>query len=140
MPIIVAIDGPSGAGKSSSAKAIAQRAGWNYLDTGALYRGATWLAIKNNLSEASEIISALEKNSLKFNSDPNIPTIKCGKSDITEEIRSELITSQVSTYAAMPELRKFLVTLQQKIIQSATRGIVVEGRDIGTVVFPNADL
>ena len=140
MPIIVAMDGPSGAGKSSSAKAIAQRAGWNYLDTGALYRGATWLAIKNNLSEASEIISALEKNSLKFNSDPNDPTIKCGKADITEEIRSELITAQVSTYAAMPELRKFLVTLQQKIIQSATRGIVVEGRDIGTVVAPNAQL
>ena len=140
MPIIVAMDGPSGAGKSSSAKAIAQRAGWNYLDTGALYRGATWLAINNNLSEASEIISALEKNSLKFNSDPNDPTIKCGKTDITEEIRSELITAQVSTYAAMPELRKFLVTLQQKIIQSATRGIVVEGRDIGTVVAPNAQL
>ena len=140
MPIIVAMDGPSGAGKSSSAKAIAQRAGWNYLDTGALYRGATWLAINNNLSEAPEIISALEKNSLKFNSDPNDPTIKCGKTDITEEIRSELITAQVSTYAAMPELRKFLVTLQQKIIQSATRGIVVEGRDIGTVVAPNAQL
>ena len=140
MPIIVAMDGPSGAGKSSSAKAIAQRAGWNYLDTGALYRGATWLAINNNLSEASEIISALEKNSLKFNSDPNDPTIKCGKTDITEEIRSELITAQVSTYAAMPELRKFLVTLQQKIIQSAIRGIVVEGRDIGTVVAPNAQL
>ena len=140
MPIIVAMDGPSGAGKSSSAKAIAQRAGWNYLDTGALYRGATWLALKNNLSEASEIISALEKNSLKFNSDPNFPTIKCGKADITEEIRSELITAQVSTYAAMPELRKFLVTLQQKIIQSAIRGIVVEGRDIGTVVAPNAQL
>ena len=61
MPIIVAMDGPSGAGKSSTAKAIAQRAGWNYLDTGALYRGATWLALKNNLSDSPEIISALEK-------------------------------------------------------------------------------
>ena len=79
MPIIVAMDGPSGAGKSSTAKAIAQRAGWNYLDTGALYRGATWLALKNNLSDATEIISALENHSLKFNSDPNDPTIKCGK-------------------------------------------------------------
>ena len=140
MPIIVAMDGPSGAGKSSTAKAIAQRAGWNYLDTGALYRGATWLALKDNLSDASEIISALEKDSLKFNSDPKNPSIKCGKTDITEEIRSELITSQVSTFAAMPDLRKFLVNLQQKIIQAATRGIVVEGRDIGTVVAPNAQL
>ena len=140
MPIIVAMDGPSGAGKSSTSKAVAERAGWNYLDTGALYRGATWLALKRNLVEASEIISALENESLKFNSDPKNPSLKCGTSDITEEIRSELITAQVSTFAAMPELRKFLVTLQRKIIDGAPRGIVVEGRDIGTVVAPNAQL
>ena len=140
MPIIVAMDGPSGAGKSSTSKAVAERAGWNYLDTGALYRGATWLALKRNLVEASEIISALENESLKFNSDPKNPSLKCGTSDITEEIRSELITAQVSTFAAMPELRKFLVSLQRKIIDGAPRGIVVEGRDIGTVVAPNAQL
>ena len=140
MPIIVAMDGPSGAGKSSTSKSIAQRAGWNYLDTGALYRGATWLALKDNLTQASEIIAALEKESLKFNSDPKKPTLKCGKIDITEEIRSDLITSQVSTFAAMPELRKYLVSLQRKIIDSAPNGIVVEGRDIGTVVAPNAQL
>ena len=136
MPIIVAMDGPSGAGKSSTSKSIAQRAGWNYLDTGALYRGATWLALKDNLTQASEIIAALEKESLKFNSDPKKPTLKCGKIDITEEIRSDLITSQVSTFAAMPELRTYLVSLQRKIIDSAPNGIVVEGRDIGTVVAP----
>ena len=140
MPIIVAMDGPSGAGKSSTSKALAERAGWNYLDTGALYRGATWLAVKKNLVAASEIISALEKDPLKFNSDPKNPSLKCGTIDITEEIRSELITAQVSTFAAMPELRKFLVTLQRKIIDGAPRGIVVEGRDIGTVVAPNAQL
>ena len=140
MPIIVAMDGPSGAGKSSTSKAVAERAGWNYLDTGALYRGATWLAVKKNLVAASEIISALEKDPLKFNSDPKNPSLKCGTIDITEEIRSELITAQVSTFAAMPELRKFLVTLQRKIIDGAPRGIVVEGRDIGTVVAPNAQL
>ena len=140
MPIIVAMDGPSGAGKSSTSKAVAERAGWNYLDTGALYRGATWLAVKKNLVAASEIISALEKDPLKFNSDPKNPSLKCGTSEITEDIRSELITAQVSTFAAMPELRKFLVTLQRKIIDGAPRGIVVEGRDIGTVVAPNAQL
>ena len=140
MPIIVAMDGPSGAGKSSTSKAVAERAGWNYLDTGALYRGATWLAVKKNLVAASEIISALEKDPLKFNSDPKNPSLKCGTIDITEEIRSELITAQVSTFAAMPELRKFLVSLQRKIIDGAPRGIVVEGRDIGTVVAPNAQL
>ena len=140
MPIIVAMDGPSGAGKSSTSKAVAERAGWNYLDTGALYRGATWLAVKKNLVAASEIISALENESLKFNSDPKNPSLKCGTIDITEEIRSELITAQVSTFAAMPELRKFLVKLQRKIIDGAPRGIVVEGRDIGTVVAPNAQL
>ena len=140
MPIIVAMDGPSGAGKSSTSKEIAKRAKWNYLDTGALYRGATWLAIKENIDNATDLISALQKQQLKFNPDPNNPILKCGKDDISIEIRSEEVTSKVSTFAAMPEVRSELVNLQRKIISEAPRGIVVEGRDIGTVVAPNAQL
>lgn len=140
MPIIVAMDGPSGAGKSSTSKAIAKRAGWNYLDTGALYRGATWLALQKNINRASELVDLLKIEKLTFNPDPERPFLKCGKVDITEAIRSEEITSNVSTFAAMPEVRSELVALQKRIIEAAQKGIVVEGRDIGTVVAPQAQL
>ncbi|MFM2127907.1 MAG: hypothetical protein RIQ86_420, partial [Actinomycetota bacterium] len=140
MPIIVAMDGPSGAGKSSSSKELAKRANWNYLDTGALYRGATWLALNKKITNQTELVLALRDEKLTFNPDPNKPNLKCGKVDITEAIRSEEITSNVSTFAAMPEVRAELLTLQRKIIEEAQRGIVVEGRDIGTVVAPQSQL
>lgn len=140
MPIIVAMDGPSGAGKSSSSKALAKRANWAYLDTGALYRGATWLALNKKITDQAELVLALREEKLSFNADPNKPNLKCGKVDITDAIRSEEITSNVSTFAAMPEVRAELLTLQRKIIDEAERGIVVEGRDIGTVVAPQAQL
>jgi len=73
MGIVVAIDGPSGAGKSSTSKAIAIRAGWNYLDTGALYRAVTWVALENNCIEASEILKALKSAPIRFVSDPTDP-------------------------------------------------------------------
>ncbi len=140
MAIIVAMDGPSGAGKSSTSRAIAKRAGWSYLDTGALYRGATWLAIKEGLTTSDQLIAALKSNELVFNPDPDKPTLRCGKLDITSEIRSEQVTENVSTFAAMPQIRELLVTLQRRIISEAPKGIVVEGRDIGTVVAKNAHL
>jgi GTP-binding protein len=140
MAIIVAMDGPSGAGKSSTSKAIAKRAGWNYLDTGALYRGATWLALQKGINTPNELVIALKEDELVFNPHPDSPTLKCGDIDITKEIRSEKVTEQVSFFAAMPEVRDFLVTLQRRIISQADKGIVVEGRDIGTVVAKNAHL
>ena len=140
MPIIVAMDGPSGAGKSSTSKALAKRANWNYLDTGALYRGATWLAMQKNISDGVKLVEALLEQKLTFNPDPEKPTLKCGKVDITDAIRDESVTAQVSTFAAMPEVRAELLFLQRKIIEDAQRGIVVEGRDIGTVVAPQSHL
>ena len=140
MPIIVAMDGPSGAGKSSTSKALAKRANWNYLDTGALYRGATWLAMQKNISDGVKLVEALLEQKLTFNPDPEKPTLKCGKVDITDAIRDESVTVQVSTFAAMPEVRAELLLLQRKIIDDAQRGIVVEGRDIGTVVAPQSHL
>lgn len=140
MAIILAMDGPSGAGKSSTSKALAKRAGWNYLDTGALYRGATWLAIQKNITNSQELVAAIRSEKLSFNPDPDKPFLKCGKTDITQAIRDEAITSQVSTFAAMPEVRAELLGLQREIINSAGKGIVVEGRDIGTVVAPQAHL
>ena len=140
MAIILAMDGPSGAGKSSTSKALAKRAGWNYLDTGALYRGATWLAMQKNITNSQELVAAIRSEKLSFNPDPDKPFLKCGKTDITQAIRDEAITSQVSTFAAMPEVRAELLGLQREIINSAGKGIVVEGRDIGTVVAPQAHL
>ena len=138
--IVVAIDGPSGSGKSSTSKLLAKRAGWNYLDTGALYRGATWLALEKKIDTESEIVGALHDSTLKFNSSPTDPQLLCGDVDITTQIRSELITENVSRISAMPAVRSALLDIQRKIIKEAERGIVVEGRDIGTVVVPDAAL
>ena len=140
MGIVVAIDGPSGAGKSSTSKAIAIRAGWNYLDTGALYRAVTWVALENNCIEASEILKALKSAPIRFVSDPTDPHTYAGDTQITHAIRGTSVTENVSRISAMPEIRQELLAIQRKIISQAPRGIVVEGRDIGTVVAPDAAL
>ena len=138
--IVVAIDGPSGSGKSSTAKSIAVRANWNYLDTGALYRAATWIALRENVSEGWEIISAIKKNPIIFSANPKDPKVFCGEIEVTDEIRGARVTDNVSQISQNPELRAYLVDMQQTIINSSENGIVVEGRDIGTVVAPDADL
>ena len=140
MGIVVAIDGPSGAGKSSTSKAIAIRAGWNYLDTGALYRAVTWVALENNCTEAAEILKALKSAPIRFVSDPNSPDVFAGDTQITHAIRGTSVTENVSRISAMPQIREELLVIQRKIITQAPRGIVVEGRDIGTVVVPDAAL
>ena len=140
MGIVVAIDGPSGAGKSSTSKAIAIRAGWNYLDTGALYRAVTWVALENNCVEAAEILKALKSAPIRFVSDPNSPDVFAGDTQITHAIRGTSVTENVSRISAMPQIREELLVIQRKIISQAPRGIVVEGRDIGTVVVPDAAL
>ena len=138
--VVIAIDGPSGSGKSSTARAIAQRANWKYLDTGALYRAITWLALRNNVTNPASIIAALTDNPISFNSDPIEPRIFVGGTDVTSDIRSARVTDQVSIYSAIPELRVYLLEIQHQIISAAPHGIVVEGRDIGTVVVPDAPL
>ncbi len=140
MGIVVAIDGPSGAGKSSTAKAIATRAGWNYLDTGALYRAVTWLALEYKCEEPFSILQAIKDHPIKFNADPSGPNIFAGETQITHSIRGTSVTENVSRISAMPEIRRELLNLQHRIIDAAERGIVVEGRDIGTVVAPEAGL
>ena len=140
MGIVVAIDGPSGAGKSSTSKAIALRANWNYLDTGALYRGVAWLALKKKASTPQQILTALSDSPLKFVGDPTNAQLFAGDVDITSQIRSAEVTNKVSEVSALPEVREVLLILQRKMIAQAQRGIVVEGRDIGTVVVPDAAL
>jgi GTP-binding protein len=138
--IVVAIDGPSGAGKSSTSKLVAQRAGWSYLDTGALYRAVAWLALREKISSAEEILAALADNTIHFIADPKDPKVFVGDVDVSTDIRSEKVTESVSAISALPEIRAALLSLQRRLINSAEHGIVVEGRDIGTVVAPDAPL
>ncbi len=138
--IVVAIDGPSGSGKSTTAKAIALRAHWKYLDTGALYRAATWIALEENITAPQEIVSALRQRPISFTPDPKNPQVYAGDQEISQEIRSARVTDNVSQLSQLPEIRDFLVDLQRSIIDESATGIVVEGRDIGTVVVPDADM
>ena len=140
MGIVVAIDGPSGAGKSSTAKLIAHRAGWNYLDTGALYRGVTWLSLEKNEQDPSKLLDLLKIFPLKFNCDPENPELFVGDSDVNNAIRSHEVTERVSQIAALPQIRHELLNIQRQYIKNAARGIVVEGRDIGSVVSPESPL
>lgn len=138
--IVVALDGPSGAGKSSTSKGIAIRAGWNYLDTGALYRAVALVALEIQSDDAKDILSKISKTRISFTADAKKPEIFLGERNISEEIRTLNVTNKVSTIAALPEIRAELLQLQRSIIEKAERGIVVEGRDIGTVVAPDAAL
>ena len=138
--IIVAIDGPSGSGKSSTARALAKRAGWSYLDTGALYRAATWVALEMNCENEEQLVAAIQKVGITFETNPIDPKVAVANRNLSREIREERITSKVSEVSAWPKLRKELLHLQRQIISEARNGIVVEGRDIGTVVAPNAQL
>jgi GTP-binding protein len=149
MPVI-AIDGPSGAGKSSVSKGVAAKAGWGYLDTGALYRGLTWLAQQEGVSAPQEISNLVRGNKLNFNLDPLNPMLvgidpdhKDKIKDLSAVIREELITNSVSGISAVPEVRAELLTLQRDLIVKSIAefgGVVVEGRDIGTTVWPDAEL
>jgi GTP-binding protein len=138
--VVITIDGPSGSGKSSTARALAQRANWQYLDTGAFYRAITWFALREGISDQMELVEAISALGLSFNGDPIEPRVFVGEVDVTAEIRSARVTDQVSIYAALPAVRNFLLGVQREIIDQAPHGIVVEGRDIGTVVVPQAPL
>jgi GTP-binding protein len=138
--LVLAIDGPSGSGKSSTSKAIAIRANWSYLDTGALYRAATWLALENKTSEEEKLVNLLEQNLITFNTNPNDPRIFVNDKDLTDEIRLHRINDVVSSISSMAGVRKKLMEIQREYINNAPIGIVVEGRDIGTVIAPNAQL
>ncbi|MFM9099518.1 MAG: ribosome biogenesis GTPase Der [Actinomycetota bacterium] len=138
--VVVAMDGPSGAGKSSTSRGLAKRANWSYLDTGALYRAATWLVLEEGIADENALIEELAKTKIKFLTDPANPRIFLGEKELTKEIREERITAKVSEVSAWPQLRKELLQLQRAIIDAAPSGIVVEGRDIGTVVAPNAQV
>ena len=107
--LVLAIDGPSGSGKSSTAKAIALRANWSYLDTGALYRAATYIALANKVEDEEAIIKLLEESDISFETNPAAPRICVDGNDISEQIRFERINDRVSQISAMVGVRKLLI-------------------------------
>jgi GTP-binding protein len=137
--IRIAIDGPSGTGKSSTAKAIARRGGWEYLDTGALYRMATVIAIESGKDDEA-LADHIDASRFEVSLDPSDQRFGIEDSDVTARIRSVEVTSQVSRVASQPSVRRSLLRLQHRLIDKAVSGIVVEGRDIGTTVIPDAEL
>lgn len=138
--LIIAIDGPAGSGKSTSAKIIAQKLGYIYIDTGAMYRAVTYLALKNEAIENEALIIELARKckiDLRYE-DGNV-LVHLNDKDVTKEIRSAEVNAHVSDVSKISEVRKLLVEKQREMSISGN-GVVMEGRDIGTVVFPNADV
>jgi len=138
--LVIAIDGPSGSGKSSVSKAVARELGAAYLDTGAMYRAITYsvLADGTDLSDANAIAQAVRDAQLEISVDPDAELVEIGGVDVTAAIREPRISEQVSTVATNLDARAELVRRQQEIIKANLR-IVAEGRDITTVVAPDAD-
>ncbi len=139
--MVIAVDGPSGSGKSSISKESAKRLGFNFLDTGAMYRSLTWFCIEAKFTDEESIIEKISHHdfNLEISINPLKEQVNVNGLDVTTFIRDNEITSQVSFYAAMPEVRRFLVSRQRELVNGSTKGIIVEGRDIGSVVLPNAD-
>lgn len=139
--IQIAIDGPASSGKSTVARIIANDFSYTYLDTGAMYRAVTYLVLQNGLTkeDKEEIISLLETYSVSFGrDDKGEQLVFVGDVDVTTAIRENKVTNNVSWVSAIPEVREKLVALQQEIARCG--GVVMDGRDIGTVVLPQADL
>lgn len=137
----IALDGPAGAGKSSVAKRLAQRLGYIYIDTGAMYRAVTWLVLKEkiDLSDTETLGKLLEQIVIEFGEidEQGRQTVHCNGLDCTEEIRSTEVSNFVSAVSAIGLVRKEMVQKQQEIARN--HDVVMDGRDIGTVVLPEAE-
>lgn len=139
--IKIAIDGPASSGKSTVAKIIAKNLGYTYLDTGAMYRSATYIALTHGYTgkEVALILEKLAKKPISFKkADDASQLVFLGDEDVTLAIRQNDVTNNVSWVSALPEIREELVQQQRRIAQAG--GIIMDGRDIGTVVLPDAEL
>lgn len=137
----IAIDGPAGSGKSTVARELAHRLGYLYVDTGAMYRAVTYFAIKTgtdvkNEEELSALVKEMRFSLVRFTKN-NIVALWCNGEDVTPHLREKEVAGNVSKVAAATPVREYLVRYQQ--LFARTGGVVMEGRDIGTVVLPNAE-
>jgi cytidylate kinase len=142
---VIAVDGPAGSGKSSAARGVARALGLRYLDTGAMYRALTWWMIRQGVDVASPVAVAAHarRPAIEVGTDPQAPVIMVDGTDVTAVIRTREVSNAVSAVARVPEVRAHLVAMQREIIAAscaAGDGIVAEGRDIGTVVAPDAGI
>jgi cytidylate kinase len=139
---VIAVDGPSGSGKSSASKGVARELGLRYLDTGAMYRALTWWFMAEEADIADEALIAVRvaEPSIEVSTDPDDPWTRVNGRDVSREIRTPEVSAQVSTVARVPAVREHLIAQQRAIIATADPGIVAEGRDIGTVVAPAAQV
>ncbi|WP_347350836.1 (d)CMP kinase [Intrasporangium sp.] len=140
---VIAIDGPSGSGKSSVSRQVARTLGLGFLDTGAMYRSATWWCLHQgvDLDDAAAVVAATRELPLTIGTDPDAPAVHVGDHDVTAAIRETRITEQVSKVATIIPVREILRQLQRRLISAAGAakgGVVAEGRDITTVVVPDA--
>ena len=141
IPIVVAIDGPAGSGKSSVSRASARELGFDYQDTGAAYRALAWFCLANRIDTdvADNVVQSLGDFDYTIGIEPDAYFVKVGETDVTDAIREPRVTAVVSAVARVPEVRAYLVGLFRGIIESTPKpGIIVEGRDITTVVAPDA--
>jgi len=141
--LVIAVDGPAGSGKSSTARGVATELGLRYLDTGAMYRALTWWLISQKLdfSDPATVAHHARRPVIEVTTNPASPRVSVDGTDVTGLIRTREVSNAVSAVASVPEVRTHLVARQQAILASACAagdGIVAEGRDIGTVVAPQA--
>ena len=134
---VIAIDGPSGTGKSTVSRAVAQELGWRYLDTGAMYRAVTWAVLRAGVP-VSEAADVARRCTISIGTDTSAEAVLVDGTHVEAEIRSPEVTADVSAVSAQPEVRSLLVQMQRSLIGDGS--IVVEGRDIGSVVVPDARL
>lgn len=140
---VITIDGPSGSGKSSTSRAVASELGWAYLDTGAMYRAVAWWMVTNgvDISNAEAVAAQVDRVQVRSVTDPRAPEIFVGEVSVGDAIREAAVTEAVSSVAAVPAVREAMVSLQRSVAHAAGsggQGLVAEGRDMGTVVFPDA--
>jgi cytidylate kinase len=137
--LVIAIDGPAASGKSTTAKLVAERLGYMHIDTGAMYRAITLKVLRSGLApeDRGGIMRLLETTRVEFRNERGILRVFLDGRDVTEEIRTPEVTRAVSAVSSMPEVRRVMVREQRALGEKG--GIVLEGRDIGTVVFPQAE-
>jgi CMP/dCMP kinase len=141
--LVIAVDGPSGSGKSTAARGAAVALGLRYLDTGAMYRAITWWMLEHDidLADTDSVVKHGVGLSIEVSTNPAEASVLVDGVDVTAQIRSRRVSNAVSLVAAIPQIRQFMRTMQRQIIsqaQTEAGGIVAEGRDIGTVVAPEA--
>lgn len=139
---IIAIDGPAGSGKSSVSRSVAAKLNWIMLDTGAMYRAITLAVLEAGISpdDIASVASIAATVNIELGTNPQDKSVHLNGRDVTDEIRSPEVTSAVSAVSAVEGVRKRLVELQREVVVNSDHGIVIEGRDIGSVVLPNARL